>query len=214
MYLTSTSAHTTKIEHATEHKPNSRGATRLTARERPWSTNRCRGRSHKVLKVRLPEELEEARVLEEGDVRGAACGTESEPLGRRRLACGEGGAARAAGLRAQVCGGLGRGCGRRLVTGDPAGRARAACGARPEAAAHEYVCKPCDVWACVPTRVHRRRGRWRRRAAPLTGARAACRSRRRRAARCSTPVVRVGCAPGQGRGQGQGLGSGLGSVGG
>ena len=76
MYLTSTSAHTTKIEHATEHKPNSRGATRLTARERPWSTNRCRGRSHKVLKVRLPEELEEARVLEEGDVRGAACGTE------------------------------------------------------------------------------------------------------------------------------------------
>jgi len=112
MYLTSTSAHTTKIEHATEHKPNSRGATRLTARERPWPTNRCRGRSHKVLKVRLPEELEEARVLEEGDVRGAACGTESEPLGRRRLACGEGGAARAAGLRAQVCGGLGRGCGR------------------------------------------------------------------------------------------------------
>ena len=74
--LTLTFAHTTKIEHATEHKPNSRGATRLTARERPWSTNRCRGRSHKVLKVRLPEELEEARVLEEGDVRGAACGTE------------------------------------------------------------------------------------------------------------------------------------------
>ena len=191
-----TFAHTTKIEQVTEHKPNSRGATRLTARERPWPTNRCRGRSHKVLKVRLPEELEEARVLEEGDVRGAACGTESEPLGRRRLACGEGGAARAAGLRAQVCGGLGRGCGRRLVTGDVAGSAWAACGARAEAAAHEYVCKPCDVWARVPTRVHRRRGRWRRRAALLTGARAACRSRRRRAARCSTPVVRAGCAPG------------------
>ena len=130
--------------------------------------------------------------------RCARCGLRdrSEPLGRRRLACGEGGAARAAGLRAQVCGGLGRGCGRRLVTGDVAGRARAACGARPEAAAHEYVCKPCDVWACVPTRVHRRRGRWRRRAALLTGARAACRSRRRRAALCSTPVVRAGCAPG------------------
>ena len=130
--------------------------------------------------------------------RCARCGLRdrSEPLGRRRLACGEGGAARAAGLRAQVCGGLGRGCGRRLVTGDAAGRARAACGARPEAAAHEYVCKPCDVWARVPTRVHRRRGRWRRRAAPLSAARAACRSRRRRAARCSTPVVRAGCAPG------------------
>ena len=134
MYL---KAHTTKIEHARAQTKLS-WRNQLTARERPWSTNRCRGRSHKVLKVRLPEELEEARVLEEGDVRGAACGTESEPLGRRRLACGEGGAARAAGLRAQVCGGLGRGCGRRLVTGDPAGRARAACGARPEAAAHEY----------------------------------------------------------------------------
>ena len=88
-------AHTTKIEHATEHKPNSRGATRLTARERPWSTNRCRGRSHKVLKVRLPEELEEARVLEEGDVRGAACGTEVSLLaaGGWRKSLGKGVAA-------------------------------------------------------------------------------------------------------------------------
>ena len=72
MYL---KAHTTKIEHARAQTKLS-WRNQLTARERPWSTNRCRGRSHKVLKVRLPEELEEARVLEEGDVRGAACGTE------------------------------------------------------------------------------------------------------------------------------------------
>ena len=42
---------------------------------------------------------------------------------------------------------------RRLVTGDAAGRARAACGGRPEAAAHE-LCVSRDVWARVPTRVH------------------------------------------------------------
>ena len=65
---------------AQQHKNQTLVAQPGSQRERPWSTNRYRGRSHKVLKVRLPEELEEARVLEEGDVRGAACGTEMSLL--------------------------------------------------------------------------------------------------------------------------------------
>ena len=194
--VTLTFAHTSKIEHGSTrtkpsrrnqaHSANGRGlptgtgaagpltqSTQGTSARRVGGSSRSRGR------------------------RCARCGLRdrNEPLGRRRRACGDGGAARAGGFRAQVCGGLGRGCGRRLVTGDAAARARAARGGRPEVAAHE-LCVSRDVWARVPTRVHRRRGRWRRRAARQAGARAACRSRRRRAALCSTRVVRAGCAPG------------------
>ena len=198
MYLTLTFAHTTKIEHATEHKPNSRGATRLTARERPWPTNRCAGAAHtKYSRYVCPKSWRKlafsrkemcavrpagpkVSLLAAGGWRVARAAPHAQQDFGRRFAAAWG--AGAAGVWSRVM--------------SQAGPGRPVAPAQRRRQISTTMCKPCNVWACVPTRVHRRRGRWRRRAALLAGARAACRSRRRRAARCSTPVVRVGCAPG------------------
>ena len=77
--------------------------------------------SHKVLEVRLPEELEEACVLEEGDVRGAACVSKGSLLAAEGRPAHSKGPPKPARRR------------RRLGPG-PAGSAHL------EAAAHRHVC--------------------------------------------------------------------------